>query len=120
MKKLEQTLSRRRFLRGTLKGGAVSVGLPLLNVFLNDNGTAYADGMPIPLRFGTWSWGLGMSESIDPEQVRYQQRVEAGLASINGVAITPLVDTIQLGREMIQFRAQYTAEAIRRSLSTGN
>ncbi|MEC8472481.1 MAG: DUF1552 domain-containing protein, partial [Pseudomonadota bacterium] len=63
-KKLEQTLSRRRFLRGTLKGGAVSVGLPLLNVFLNDNGTAYADGMPIPLRFGTWSWGLGMSESI--------------------------------------------------------
>ena len=64
MKRLEQTLSRRRFLRGTLKGGAVSVGLPLLNVFLNDNGTAYADGMPIPLRFGTWSWGLGMSESI--------------------------------------------------------
>ena len=64
MKRLEQTLSRRRFLRGTLKGGAVSVGLPLLNVLLDDNGTTYADGMPIPLRFGTWSWGLGMSESI--------------------------------------------------------
>ena len=64
MKRLEQTLSRRRFLRGTLKGGVVSVGLPLLNVFLNDNGTAYADGMPIPLRFGTWSWGLGMLSLI--------------------------------------------------------
>ncbi|MEC8409667.1 MAG: creatininase family protein, partial [Pseudomonadota bacterium] len=65
-------------------------------------------------------WVTAMMMVTDPEQVRYQQRVEAGLASINGVAITPLVDTIQLGREMIQFRAQYTAEAIRRSLSTGN
>jgi hypothetical protein len=61
MKKLDQKLSRRRFLKGTLHGGAVSVGLPLLNVFLNENGTAYADGKPIPQRFGTWSWGLGMS-----------------------------------------------------------
>ena len=65
-------------------------------------------------------WVTAMMMVTDPEQVRYQQRVEAGLASINGVAITPLVDTIQLGREMIQFRAQYTAEAIRRTLSTGN
>ena len=65
-------------------------------------------------------WVTAMMMVTDPEQVRYQQRVEAGLASINGVAITPLVDTIQLGREMIQFRAQYTAEAIRRALSTGN
>ena len=65
-------------------------------------------------------WVTAMMMVTDPEQVRYQQRVEAGLASINGVAITPLVDTIQLGREMIQFRAQYTAEVIRRALSTGN
>jgi hypothetical protein len=57
-------LSRRRFLRGTLGGAAVSVGLPLLDVFLNDSGTALASGAPIPFRFGTWSWGLGMSESI--------------------------------------------------------
>ena len=57
-------LTRRRFLRGTLKGAAVSVALPLLDVFLNDSGTALASGAPIPLRFGTWSWGLGMSEPI--------------------------------------------------------
>ena len=56
--------NRRRFLRGTLGGAAVGVGLPLLDLFLNDSGTALADGRPIPLRFGTWSWGLGMSESI--------------------------------------------------------
>lgn len=57
-------LSRRRFLRGTLNGGVVSVALPFLNCFLNDSGTALASGTPIPLRFGTWSWGLGMSKDI--------------------------------------------------------
>ncbi len=62
-------------------------------------------------------WVTAMMTVTDPEQVRYQQRIEAGLASINGVAITPLVETIQLGQKMIQFRAQYTAEAIRRAVS---
>ena len=57
-------LSRRRFLKGTLSGGIVTLGLPLLDVFLNENGTALADGLPIPMRFGTWSWGLGMSKEI--------------------------------------------------------
>ncbi len=57
-------LSRRRVLRGMLNGGAVTIALPFLNCFLNENGTALASGAPIPLRFGTWSWGLGMSEAI--------------------------------------------------------
>lgn len=57
-------LSRRRFLRGTLNGAAVTVALPFLDAFLDGNGKAQAAGNPLPLRFGTWSWGLGMSESI--------------------------------------------------------
>jgi hypothetical protein len=57
-------LSRRRILRGMLQGSAVSVALPLLNCFLNNNGTALASGAPIPVRFGTWGWGLGMNKSI--------------------------------------------------------
>lgn len=56
--------SRRRVLRGVLGGCAVNVALPLLNCFLNDNGNALASGAPIPQRFGTWQWGLGMSEAI--------------------------------------------------------
>ena len=56
--------SRRRVLRGVLDGGAITVGLPLLNCFLNGNGNAMADGSPIPVRFGTWIWGLGMSPSV--------------------------------------------------------
>ncbi|HEY0339659.1 MAG TPA: DUF1552 domain-containing protein, partial [Steroidobacteraceae bacterium] len=56
--------SRRRVLRGMLGGCPVNVALPLLNCFLTDNGDAMANGMPMPLRFGTWQWGLGMSEAI--------------------------------------------------------
>ncbi len=57
-------LSRRQALRGMVGGGAVTVGLPLLNVFLNGNGTALADGSPMPVRFGTWYWHLGMQRNI--------------------------------------------------------
>lgn len=57
-------INRRRVLRGMVDGTAVAVALPLLNCFLNDNGTALASGKPMPLRFGTWFWGLGMSEDI--------------------------------------------------------
>ena len=53
------TTNRRTFLRGTIGGGLVAVGLPLLDCFLNDQGTALASGAPIPVRFGTWFWGLG-------------------------------------------------------------
>ncbi|MFV8816418.1 DUF1552 domain-containing protein [Haliea sp. E17] len=53
-------LSRRGFLRGTLQGAAVGVGLPLLNCMLNSNGSAFAaSGKRIPVRFGTWVWGCG-------------------------------------------------------------
>ena len=55
---------RRRVLRGMLNGGAVTLALPLLNCFLNENGTAMASGAPLPLRFGTWFWGLGMNAKV--------------------------------------------------------
>jgi hypothetical protein len=58
------SLSRRRVLRGMLNGGVVTLGLPLLNCFLNNSGTALASGAPLPLRFGTWFWGLGMNSSV--------------------------------------------------------
>ena len=56
--------NRRRVLNGMLNGSVVSVSLPLLNCFLNENGTALASGVPIPMRFGTWSWGLGMNKAV--------------------------------------------------------
>jgi len=58
---MAKRISRRTVLRGMLGGAAVSVGLPLLDCFLNGNGTALADGAPLPARFGTWFWGCGMN-----------------------------------------------------------
>ena len=54
-----QKPSRRSLLRGALAGTVVGVGVPYLDLFLNDQGTAMASGAPLPLRFGTWFWGLG-------------------------------------------------------------
>ncbi|MFT4728328.1 MAG: creatinine amidohydrolase [Granulosicoccus sp.] len=58
-------------------------------------------------------WVTAMMMVTDPEQVRYRQRIEASLASINGIAIDSLDEAVQLGRKMIEFRAEFTADAIR-------
>jgi hypothetical protein len=52
-------LDRRTVLRGMLGATAITVALPRLNAFLNDNGTAYAAGGALPRRFGFWYWGNG-------------------------------------------------------------
>lgn len=53
-------LDRRTFLRGMLGGAAVTIGLPALNIFLNDNGTAYGAASSFPKRFGLFFWGNGV------------------------------------------------------------
>ena len=54
---------RRSILRGMLRGTAVAVGIPILDRFLNGSGTVYADGTKLPVRFGTYFWGLGLTET---------------------------------------------------------
>jgi hypothetical protein len=44
-------------------GIAVTVPLPRLVGMLNDNGTAYAAGGPLPVRFGNWFFGNGIIPS---------------------------------------------------------
>lgn len=57
-------LSRRGALRGIMNGAAITVGVPLLDIFLDGNGTALAaTGAQVPIRFGTWFWGLGVNPS---------------------------------------------------------
>jgi hypothetical protein len=54
-------LPRRIFLRGMLAGGvSVAVPVPRLIGMLNGNGTAYAAGASLPIRFGTWFFGNGI------------------------------------------------------------
>lgn len=59
-----RAITRRRLLRGMLAGSAVTVGLPILDCLLNTNGTAFAaNGAPLPARFATWYWPLGLGEN---------------------------------------------------------
>jgi hypothetical protein len=61
----QQKLSRRSVLRGVLGGAAVTVGLPVLECFLDPNGQAFAaTGAPLPPLFGTWFWGLGLTPGL--------------------------------------------------------
>lgn len=54
--------------------------------------------------------------TVAPTTVRYQQRVKAGKASINGVPIAPAEKAIAVGKRAVEFRAQQTVEAIRRAI----
>ncbi|MCG8413565.1 MAG: creatininase family protein [Pseudomonadales bacterium] len=62
-------------------------------------------------------WVTAMMMVTDPSQVRFDQRVAAGLASINGVAIEPLAEAVALGQAMIEFRSEFTADAIRKAIA---
>lgn len=53
-------INRRTMLRGLVGGAIASVGLPSLEAMLNRNGTAFANGPPIPVRFLTWFFGNGV------------------------------------------------------------
>lgn len=83
---IHKTLRRRRFLHGMLGASAVMVGLPVFDCLLNEHGTALANGQPLPVRFGTWFWSLGMNEQVwVPDKVgeHYDLKLElAALASV--------------------------------------
>ncbi len=49
---------------------------------------------------------------LDPTTIRYDQRVAAGRATINGIRLDPLAETQELGRKLIAFRTGITVEAI--------
>jgi hypothetical protein len=53
-------VSRRHALRGMLSGVGVSLWLPVLDVMCNSNGTAFAQGTPLPTTFGIFFWGNGV------------------------------------------------------------
>lgn len=52
----------------------------------------------------------------DPTTVRYEQRVAAGLASINGLSIEPKEQTIEIGKKLLAFRVEQTVRAIRAAI----
>ena len=57
-------------------------------------------------------WLSAMQAAVDPETVRYEERVQSGRASINGVSLVPLGRTIAVGEELMGWRTDQTVAAI--------
>jgi creatinine amidohydrolase/Fe(II)-dependent formamide hydrolase-like protein len=55
--------------------------------------------------------------AVDPTSVRMKQRIAAGNFRINGVELAPAEKTIELGRKIIDLRAENTVKAIRQALA---
>jgi creatinine amidohydrolase/Fe(II)-dependent formamide hydrolase-like protein len=53
----------------------------------------------------------------DPNSVRYDARVKAGKASINGVSIADREKATALGKEIVEFRAAWTVDAINKAIA---
>lgn len=76
--------TRRAALRGVMAGGAVTLGLPILDCMLNENGNAFAaTGAPLPTRFASWFWPLGLGEAEwRPPTVGKNYEMPTGLAPL--------------------------------------
>ncbi len=76
-------LNRRTVLRGSMGGAVITVGLPLLDCFLNGNGTALAaTGKALPTCFGHWYQSLGLNPGMwIPEKIgaNYENNVQLKL-----------------------------------------
>ena len=53
----------------------------------------------------------------DPFSVRWEERVAAGLATINGVSLADRVESLERAREIVAFRADHTVRAIRAAIA---
>jgi creatinine amidohydrolase len=53
----------------------------------------------------------------DPKSVRYDERVKAGKASINGVSIADKNKNTALANQIVEFRATTTVEAIKKAIA---
>jgi creatinine amidohydrolase/Fe(II)-dependent formamide hydrolase-like protein len=51
----------------------------------------------------------------DPELIRMNQRLAAGLFTLHGVDLSPIEETIELGRKLAAYRAEITARAFEAS-----
>ncbi|HEY0929815.1 MAG TPA: creatininase family protein [Gemmatimonas sp.] len=53
----------------------------------------------------------------DPKSVRYDERVKAGKATINGVSVADRKKNTELARQIVDYRARMTIEAINKAIA---
>ena len=54
--------------------------------------------------------------TVNPEYLRWSERVKAGKATIDGVPLTDREKVVGWGRELLEYRSRVTAEAIRKAI----
>ena len=55
--------------------------------------------------------------ATDPKSIRYEERVKAGKATINGFSVADKKKNAELAKEIINFRVESTVEAINKSIA---
>ena len=93
---------RRSIMRGALRGAAVAVGVPMLDMFLDGNGEALANGRPMPVRFGTYFWGLGLTDT--PQGTRWVPTKQG-----HGYDITPELESIRALKDKVSVFSGFRA-----------
>jgi creatinine amidohydrolase len=54
--------------------------------------------------------------TVDPDTVRIRQRIAKHKATINGIPLAPIDRAVAAGRRIVDYRAEVTAEAIRKAV----
>ena len=57
--------------------------------------------------------------AADPRLIRFDERVAAKKATINGISLEPKATTIENGKKIVEFRATVAADAIRKAMAGG-
>ena len=55
----------------------------------------------------------------DPNSIRWEQRVKAGKATINGVSLADKAKSLELAKKIVEFRTNATVEAIKKATPAG-
>ncbi len=98
-------------------GGKGSVARFIPEFYDNNGLIAYMNnelGIKEPNEDGwhDYYWITALMMAVDPSVVRYDQRVKAGKATINGVSIAPKEKTIAVGKKLMEWRTERTVKAI--------
>lgn len=57
-------------------------------------------------------WITALMMAVDVSAVRYDERVKAGKATINGVSIAPKEKSVEVGKKLMEWRTEQTVKAI--------
>jgi creatinine amidohydrolase len=104
------------------KGGTFFAHIPeyydyeSVEEFLRQKGVMRKKGEPIDELHDDPTITMNMIVA-DPESVRWTARVKANKATIDGVSIADKEKAIQLGREIVEFRANATAALIKKAIA---